>query len=143
MTEQESEVGQSGSDGAWEATGPFSSNGSDSGGPAVATEGPMGAELDDRAKFLADLARVMQTTAAAEQARNAEGTEQRRQSHIDSIRAREALEAEELRELAKKDVKGSTPGPRARSSASSSNGSGPSHHDASSSRPGSRNIGLS
>ena len=48
----------------------------------------------------------MQTTAAAEQARSAEETEQRRQSHIDSIRAREAIEAEELRELAKEDVKG-------------------------------------
>jgi len=106
MSEQESEIGQSGSDGAWEATGPFSSNGNDSVEAAVATEGSSGAEVDDRANFLADLARVMQTTAAAEQARNAEGTEQRRQAHIDAIRAREALEAEELRELAKEDVKG-------------------------------------
>ena len=60
----------------------------------------------DGGQFLAELAKAMQTTAAAEQARNAEETEQRRQSHIDAIRAREAIEAEELRELAKDDVKG-------------------------------------
>jgi hypothetical protein len=106
MSEQESEIGQSGSDTAWEATDQFGSNGSDPDGPAVATESPIEAELDDRSKFLADLARVMQTTAAAEQARNAEGTEGRRQAHVDTIRAREALEADELRELAKHDVKG-------------------------------------
>jgi hypothetical protein len=105
MTDQESEINQAGPDAPWEGTDPFSTNGSDPGGTAVATEGPE-AELDDRSTFLADLARVMQTTAAAEQARNAEGTEQRRQAHIDAIRAREALEAEELRELAKEDVKG-------------------------------------
>jgi hypothetical protein len=56
--------------------------------------------------FLDDLAKAMRTTAAAQQARDAEVTDERRQSHIDSIRAREALEAEELRELAKEDVKG-------------------------------------
>ena len=106
MSEQESEIGQAGSDAAWEATDQFSSNGNDPGGAAVAADDRMEAELDDRTKFLADLARVMQSTAAAEQARNAEGTEQRRQAHVDSIRAREALEAEELRELAKEDVKG-------------------------------------
>jgi hypothetical protein len=48
----------------------------------------------------------MRTTASAEQARDAELTEQRRQAHLDAIRAREALEAEDLRELAKEDVKG-------------------------------------
>ena len=56
--------------------------------------------------FLDDLAKAMRTTAAAEQARDAEFTDQRRQAHLDAIRAREALEAEELRELAKEDVKG-------------------------------------
>jgi len=105
MSDQESEFNQSGSDAPWEATGPFSTNGSEWGGTAVA-EVPAEAELDDRTKFLGDLARVMQATAAAEQARNAEGTEQRRQAHIDSIRARETLEAEELRELAEQDVTG-------------------------------------
>jgi len=106
MSDQESEISQSGSDAPWEATSPFSANGSESGGTAVATEGPAEVELDDRTKFLGDLARVMQATAAAEQARNAEGTEQRRQAHVDSIRAREALEAEELREIAKQDITG-------------------------------------
>ena len=47
----------------------------------------------------------MQTTAAAEAARNAEGTEQRRQAHLATIRARESAEADELRELAKLDIK--------------------------------------
>lgn len=84
-----------------EANATFSTNGTDPGGTAVAGE-----DGADGSAFLADLARAMQTTAAAEQARNAEGTEQRRQAHIDAIRAREALEAEDLRELAKEDVKG-------------------------------------
>jgi hypothetical protein len=84
-----------------EANGTFSTNGTDPSGITVADE-----DGADGSAFLADLARAMQTTAAAEQARNAEGTEQRRQAHIDAIRAREALEAEDLRELAKEDVKG-------------------------------------
>ncbi|HEY8636822.1 MAG TPA: hypothetical protein VIL81_06105 [Candidatus Limnocylindrales bacterium] len=84
-----------------EANSTFSTNGTDPSGIAVADE-----DGADGSAFLADLARAMQTTAAAEQARNAEGTEQRRQAHIDAIRAREALEAEDLRELAKEDVKG-------------------------------------
>lgn len=84
----------------------YSSNGHEPGGQAVATEEHGGASPDDGSSFLADLARAMQTTAAAEQARNAEGTEQRRQTHVDAIREREALEAEELRELAKEDVSG-------------------------------------
>ena len=77
----------------------FSTNGNDPGGFGAA-DGAEGGQ------FLAELAKAMQTTAAAEQTRNAEETEQRRQSHIDAIRAREAIEAEELRELAKEDVKG-------------------------------------
>ena len=84
----------------------FSANGHEAGSHAVGTETQMGAGSPDENTFLAELARAMQATAAAEQARNAEGTEQRRQAHIDAIRAREALEAEELRELAKDDVKG-------------------------------------
>jgi hypothetical protein len=84
----------------------YSTNGSDSGGVAVASEDQSSDDLDDGTTFLADLARAMQTTAAAEQARNAEATERRRQTHIDAIRARETLEAEDLRELAKEDVKG-------------------------------------
>ena len=84
----------------------FSANGHEAGSHAVGTETQMGGSSPDENTFLAELARAMQATAAAEQARNAEGTEQRRQTHIDAIRAREALEAEELREFAKDDVKG-------------------------------------
>ncbi len=90
---------------AWEHNGSHNANGSDPGSIAVANDELKDSGLDDRAKFLADLARVMQTTAAAEQARNAEGTEQRRQAHLATIRAREAAEADELRELAKLDIK--------------------------------------
>ena len=100
MSDHESETNQT-VDGAWDPANAFSSDGSD---PADADL--VETELDDRTKFLGDLARVMQSTATAEQARIAESTEQRRKAHIDSIREREAEEIEELRELAKEDVKG-------------------------------------
>ncbi len=93
MSDKESEISQAA------ASSGFSTNGTDPGGYG-------GDGTADGGQFLAELAKAMQTTAAAEQARNAEETEQRRQSHIDAIRAREAIEAEELRELAKDDVKG-------------------------------------
>jgi hypothetical protein len=86
-------------------TGSFSSNGNDPGAYALASEID-GEERADGGTFLTDLAKAMQTTAAAEQARDSEITEQRRKAHLDSIRAREAIEAEDLRELAKDDVKG-------------------------------------
>lgn len=54
--------------------------------------------------FLAELASAMQSTAVAERTRDTETTEQRRQAYIDGIRAREALEADQLRDLAKEDV---------------------------------------
>ncbi len=84
----------------------FSSNGSDPEGLTGGTDAYASGTPDDGTTFLADLAKAMQSTAAAEQARNAETTEQRRQAHVDAIRAREAIEAEDLRELAKEDVKG-------------------------------------
>ena len=105
MSDHESETSQAGSEGAWAASSPFSANGSHPDDGALATDDLLGAEVDDRTKFLADLARVMQSTALAEQARNAEETEGRLKSHVDRIRAREAIEAEDLRELAKEDVK--------------------------------------
>ena len=89
-----------------EAIATYSSNGKDPSGSAGTGDYDPAGHADDGATFLSDLARAMQSTAAAEQARNAEGTEQRRQAHIDAIRAREAMEAEDLRELAKEDVKG-------------------------------------
>ena len=79
----------------------FSTNGTDPAG----SYGYEGEGAGEGRHFLDELAKAMQSTAAAEQARNAENTEQRRQSHIDAIRAREAIEAEDLRELAKEDVK--------------------------------------
>jgi hypothetical protein len=106
MSDHESEVTPTGSEAESEASAPFSTNGSDPSGSANATAYNRSEHGDDGATFLADLARAMQSTAAAEQARNAEGTEQRRQAHVDAIRAREAIEAEQLRELAKEDVKG-------------------------------------
>lgn len=104
MSDHEDEVNGTAQDPESIANDSFSRNGHKPDGRDFATEGL--SDADDGSAFLADLARAMQTTAVAEQARNAEGTEQRRQTHIDAIRAREALEAEELRELAKEDVHG-------------------------------------
>src|SRR5262245_944512 len=101
MSDTESEMSQTDPT-KWDASTAFSSNGSDPSDTAQSD----GMDLDDRTKFLTDLTAVMQTTAASEKARNAEITEARRKTHIDSIRAREAMEAEELREPAKEDVKG-------------------------------------
>jgi hypothetical protein len=100
MSDQDSENSPTGQAVESGGSASFSTNGTDpagfGGGDGGSTE----------SGFLAELAKAMQSTAAAEQARSAEETEQRRQSHIDAIRAREAIEAEELRELAKEDVKG-------------------------------------
>jgi hypothetical protein len=60
----------------------------------------------DGSVFLADLAHAMQATAGAQRVRVAEAAEERRQSHIDSIRGREAAQTEEYRELAERDIKG-------------------------------------
>ena len=98
----EQETNQTG-EGAWDASSAFSSNGSDAVDP---TDGAELSEIDDRTQFLGDLARVMQSTVASEQARNTEVAEQRRKAHVDGIREREAEEIEELRELAKDDIKG-------------------------------------
>ena len=98
----EQETNQTG-EGAWDASSAFSSNGSDAADP---TDGAELSEIDDRTQFLGDLARVMQSTVASEQARNTEVAEQRRKAHVDGIREREAEEIEELRELAKDDIKG-------------------------------------
>ena len=107
MSDHETELSPMGTEAASDRTASYSSNGADSGGFGDAGDRLEGEGFrDDGATFLADLARAMQSTASAEQARNVEATEQRRQAHIDAIRAREALEAEQLRELAKDDVKG-------------------------------------
>ena len=106
MSDQESGANPAGTEVEPAMTGSFSTNGNEPGGIEFASERLAGEQGDDGNKFLADLARAMQATASAEHARAAEGAVLRRQAHLDSIRAREALEAEELRELAKEDVKG-------------------------------------
>jgi hypothetical protein len=107
MSDRKTEFSPMGTEAASDGTASYSSNGADSGGFGDAGDRLEGEGFrDDGATFLADLAKAMQSTAASEQARNVEATEQRRQAHIDAIRAREALEAEQLRELAKDDVKG-------------------------------------
>jgi hypothetical protein len=106
MSDHDSEMTQPETESAWQAASAFSSNGSDPGDGSMGTDERGEADLDDRTKFLSDLARVMQTTVAGEQSRNTEATDARLKAHLDSIRAREALVAEELRELAKEDVKG-------------------------------------
>ena len=55
--------------------------------------------------FLAELVRTLQTTAGVERVRIAEEADQRRQSHIDEIRARQSSEADRMRDLANTDTK--------------------------------------
>ncbi len=102
MSDHESEVNPASPEGE-SMNGSFSSNGNDPGASAGVFDA---SETGQDMSFLDDLANAMRTTASAQQARDAELTEQRRQAHLDAIRAREALEAEDLRELAKEDVKG-------------------------------------
>jgi hypothetical protein len=62
------------------------------------------AEIDEGTVFLTELVRAMQTTAGLERVRTDGETERRRQAHIDEIRAREASEADRMRELAAEDM---------------------------------------
>lgn len=109
MAQIDAKVSQNGTEAERAATGSFSTYGGDPGSITEATDQTAdGTETspDDGIVFLADLARAMQATAAAEQARIAETTERRRQLHIGGIRAREAAEADEIREIADEDVSG-------------------------------------
>jgi hypothetical protein len=63
------------------------------------------AASDDGSVFLGELVRAMQKTAGLERVRIGEDTERRRQAHIGRVRAREASEAERMRELAGEDMK--------------------------------------
>jgi len=69
-----------------------------------AAEPTIAGAADDATVFVAELVRAMQTTAGAERARIGEDTERRRQAHVDAVRAREASEAERIRELAREDM---------------------------------------
>jgi hypothetical protein len=60
---------------------------------------------DDGSKFHAELVRAMQTTAALERIRIAEDSARRRQAQIEVVRARQASEADRMRELARDDMK--------------------------------------
>jgi hypothetical protein len=70
----------------------------------VTAESDRGAtgEVDE---FLASLADAMHSTASSEHARIAEATEQKRQAYLSQLTAREASEADELRETTEQDVK--------------------------------------
>ena len=59
---------------------------------------------DAGSTFAAELVRAWQTTAGLERNRIDEDTERRRQAHVDKVRAREASEAEQIRELAREDM---------------------------------------
>jgi hypothetical protein len=56
-------------------------------------------------EFLAELARAMQATVAVQRVRIVDDAEQRRQAHVEQVRAREAAEADRMRELAAEDMK--------------------------------------
>jgi hypothetical protein len=60
---------------------------------------------DEGSLFVAELVRSMRATASLERAKIAEDTERKRQAHIGLVRAREASEADRMRELAGEDMK--------------------------------------
>lgn len=60
---------------------------------------------DEGSVFLTELVRAMQSTAALERVRINEDTDRRRQAHIDEVRAREAAEADRMRELSDEQMK--------------------------------------
>ena len=67
-------------------------------------EPTISATPDEGSVFLAELVRAWHTTAGLERIRIDEDTERRRQAHVDRVRAREASEAERIRELAREDM---------------------------------------
>jgi hypothetical protein len=60
---------------------------------------------DDGAAFLAELTRAMQATAGVERKRLEEDADRRRETHLETIRARRESEAATMRELAADDLK--------------------------------------
>jgi hypothetical protein len=76
--------------------------------PAVAESADPGAPttaVDDQTPFLVELVRAMQTAAGLERVRVGEEIDRRRHAHIDGVRARQASEADRIRELAAEDLK--------------------------------------
>jgi hypothetical protein len=73
---------------------------------AAADEGSAAqASADEGPELLVELARVMQETVARQRVRIVEDAERRRLAHIEQVRAREASEADRMRELAAEDMK--------------------------------------
>ena len=73
---------------------------------AAADEGSAAqASADEGPELLVELARVMQETVARQRIRIVEDAERRRLAHIEQVRAREASEADRMRELAAEDMK--------------------------------------
>jgi hypothetical protein len=80
----------------------------DKGAPEATGAAPadaLAAAEDEGALFLTELVRAMQTTASLERTRIREDTDRRRDAHIQEVRAREAAEADRMRELAGDDMK--------------------------------------
>src|SRR6266404_1250858 len=73
---------------------------------AVADEGSAAqASADEGPELLVELARVMQETVARQRVRIVEDADRRRLAHIEQVRAREASEADRMRELAAENRK--------------------------------------
>ena len=63
------------------------------------------AKADEGSEFLDELVRVMQATARGERARIGDDTDRRLHEHVEKVRARQASEADRMRELAGDDMK--------------------------------------
>ena len=72
---------------------------------AAAADDAAQASADEGPELLVELARVMQETVARQRVRIVEDAERRRLAHIEQVRAREASEADRMRELAAEDMK--------------------------------------
>jgi hypothetical protein len=105
MRDNESETQPASSDGEQDPTDSRSTNGNALDVGADSSDATANSTADDSAVFLADLARVMQSAAAAERLRITEDGDRRRNAHLELIRARETSEAEQLKMLAESDIK--------------------------------------
>jgi hypothetical protein len=72
---------------------------------AATSDDAAAAPASAEGEFLAELARAMQATVAVQRVRIVDDAEQRRQAHVEQVRAREAAEADRMRELAAEDMK--------------------------------------
>jgi hypothetical protein len=77
----------------------------DAAAAAATSDDAAAAPASTEGEFLAELARAMQATVAVQRVRIVDDAEQRRQTHVEQVRAREAAEADRMRELAAEDMK--------------------------------------